>query len=397
VLFALFVGGFAATSSRPEETPSAVAISDIPADFLQHYQQAATAYSIDWAVLAGIGKLECNHGRSQLEGCNPPGTVNVAGARGPMQFLGSTWRAGADTFALDVAGPATAAGSEGQGYATDANDDGVADPWDPADAIHAAARYLVRNGAPQDYHRAVRAYNHSDAYVAEVLRWAETYRDEAARAQQPGAGAAPTGPVELTTVRGITVNTAIAAQVDGLLAAAEADGLHLTGGGYRSPEAQIALRRSHCGTSQYAIYEMPASQCSPPTARPGTSMHERGLAIDFENCSSRSSTCWQWLNTNAATHGFFNLPSEPWHWSIDGSSVVANVTALHGRWSSLRGFGRCGRSTRGHGPGRRACPARAADQQSGSTCVPATAVDRLPASSAARIRCGASGPVRGRS
>ena len=89
--------------------------------------------------------------------------------------------------------------------------------------------------------------------------------------------------LELVTVRGITVNAAIASQVEALLAAAEADGFTFTGGGHRSPERQIELRRQNCGTSYYAIYEMPSSQCSPPTARPGRSMHERGLAIDF-NC-----------------------------------------------------------------------------------------------------------------
>lgn len=128
--------------------------------------------------------------------------------------------------------------------------------------------------------------------------------------------------LDLVTVRGITVNTAIAEQVDALLAAAEADGLALTGGGYRSPERQIELRRQHCGTSYYAVYEMPSSQCSPPTARPGRSMHERGLAIDFD-CDgslvdSRSDPCFQWLAANAARYGLANLPSEPWHWSVNG-------------------------------------------------------------------------------
>lgn len=73
--------------------------------------------------------------------------------------------------------------------------------------------------------------------------------------------------VQLATVRGITVHTSLAGQLEALLAAAEADGLHLTGWGYRSHERQIELRREHCGTSQYAVYEMPSSQCSPPTAR----------------------------------------------------------------------------------------------------------------------------------
>jgi LAS superfamily LD-carboxypeptidase LdcB len=67
---------------------------------------------------------------------------------------------------------------------------------------------------------------------------------------------------------------------------------------------------------------MPASQCRPPTARPGTSQHEKGLAIDFTYngrlIRSRSSAGYQWLAANAAAYGFKNLPSEPWHWSTTG-------------------------------------------------------------------------------
>lgn len=317
LFLALFMLAFAAGSGTPPPTSSAAGpVADIPAEYLSLYQQAAGAYGLDWAVIAGIGKVECDHGRSQLEGCNPPGTVNVAGARGPMQFLGSTWRAGEDQFALDVAGDPVPAGQEASGYATDGDGDGLADPWSPADAIHAAARYLARSGAPADYNAAIWAYNHSDAYRAEVLRHAESYR----LAAQAGAGGAQVaGPVSLTTVRGITVHASIAGQLDSMIAAAQADGLSLTGSGYRDPQQQIELRRQHCGGSQYAIYEMPSSQCSPPTARPGTSMHEVGLAIDFANCSSRSTACFQWLSANAATYGFYNLPSEPWHWSIDGT------------------------------------------------------------------------------
>jgi LAS superfamily LD-carboxypeptidase LdcB len=68
---------------------------------------------------------------------------------------------------------------------------------------------------------------------------------------------------------------------------------------------------------------MPASQCSPPTARPGTSMHERGLAIDFTSSgkliTSHADKAFVWLAANAARFGFYNLPSEPWHWSINGT------------------------------------------------------------------------------
>jgi probable HAF family extracellular repeat protein len=129
--------------------------------------------------------------------------------------------------------------------------------------------------------------------------------------------------LELRTVRDITVSAAIADHIDQLLAAAEADGISLSGHGYRDHGRQIALRRAHCGTSDYAIYQMPASRCSPPTARPGTSMHERGEAIDF-SCDgmlirSHSNPCYRWLEDHAADYGLYNLPSEAWHWSTNGS------------------------------------------------------------------------------
>jgi LAS superfamily LD-carboxypeptidase LdcB len=121
----------------------------------------------------------------------------------------------------------------------------------------------------------------------------------------------------------ITVAGSIAGDVQALLDAAAADGISLCGGGYRSPEEQIQLRMEHCGTSDYAIYQMPASQCDPPTARPGTSLHEQGLAIDF-TCDGGSvvdygDACWNWLDANADSYGLYNLPSEPWHWSVDGT------------------------------------------------------------------------------
>jgi LAS superfamily LD-carboxypeptidase LdcB len=67
---------------------------------------------------------------------------------------------------------------------------------------------------------------------------------------------------------------------------------------------------------------MPSSRCSPPTARPGSSNHERGLAIDL-TCGgalirSRSNDCFVWLEEHGAAYGLANLPSEPWHWSVDG-------------------------------------------------------------------------------
>jgi LAS superfamily LD-carboxypeptidase LdcB len=144
------------------------------------------------------------------------------------------------------------------------------------------------------------------------------------RGRQSG-GSAPVSPagsgsgIALSTVGGITVSSQIAGALKAMLDAAAADGVSLSGGGYRSPAQQIAVRKNNCGTSYYAIYQMPASQCSPPTAPPGSSMHEVGLAIDFNNCNSRSTACYRWLNANASRFGFHNLPSEPWHWSVNGN------------------------------------------------------------------------------
>ena len=127
---------------------------------------------------------------------------------------------------------------------------------------------------------------------------------------------------DIVNVRGIKVARQIAPKIEALLAAAEAAGIRLGGGGYRSSEEQIRLRRMHCGGSYFDIYQKPANQCTPPTAPPGRSNHERGLAIDFtyngQIINSRDNPGFQWLAANAARFGLYNLPSEPWHWSVDG-------------------------------------------------------------------------------
>lgn len=133
--------------------------------------------------------------------------------------------------------------------------------------------------------------------------------------------------VEVARVREFTVNAAIARNLELMLEAAEADGIILGGWGHRSTEQQIALRRQHCGgegiDDTTAVYGVPAGSCSPPTAKPGTSMHEIGLAIDFTHAgasiNSHGSPAYKWLAEHAYEYGFHNLPSEPWHWSVNGS------------------------------------------------------------------------------
>jgi peptidoglycan hydrolase CwlO-like protein len=171
-----------------------------------------------------------------------------------------------------------------------------------------------------------------EAQQAELARQAA-----AAQAAAAAAGAAPPAssgsstiepaPGGLATVScptggSTTVAGEIGENVQGLYNAAGDQGVPLCGSGYRDPEQQIQLRREHCGTSQYAIYEMPSYQCNPPTARPGASMHEQGLAIDF-TCSGGSivsgGSCDNFLKSTADDYGLYNLPSEIWHYSTNGN------------------------------------------------------------------------------
>jgi hypothetical protein len=182
-----------------------------------------------------------------------------------------------------------------------------------------AADVEDRLEAKRDEARALAATDAALAAQVEAERaaLASTLESSTSTGSVPGGLATVSCPVGGS----ITVAGSIATNVQALLDAAWADGVGLCGGGYRDPEEQIALRREHCGTSDYAIYEMPSSQCSPPTARPGTSMHEQGLAIDF-TCDggtvSSDSSCFRWLSANAASYGLYNLPSEAWHWSTNG-------------------------------------------------------------------------------
>jgi cell wall-associated NlpC family hydrolase len=139
--------------------PNATAVGDIPADYLALYRQAAqTCPGLDWAVLAAIGKVEADHGRSKSPGVHSG--ENSAGAGGPMQFLQPTFDG---VVALHPIPP------------------GGAHPpsrYNPHDAIYAAAAYLCDSGARdgRDFHAAIFAYNHADWYVDKVLTQAARYR-----------------------------------------------------------------------------------------------------------------------------------------------------------------------------------------------------------------------------
>jgi membrane-bound lytic murein transglycosylase B len=138
-----------ATGCRPKPTRAAVA--DVPRGYLRLYCQVGARSRVPWPVLAAIGKVESNHGRARLPGVRSGS--NWAGACGPMQ-IGCV--------------PGSKAGNAWARY-------GHGRPHDPAQAIPAAARYLVDHGARRDLDRALFAYNHSRAYVAKVKQLARRY------------------------------------------------------------------------------------------------------------------------------------------------------------------------------------------------------------------------------
>jgi membrane-bound lytic murein transglycosylase B len=138
-----------ATGCRPKPTRAAVA--DVPRGYLRLYCQAAARSRVPWPVLAAIGKVESNHGRVRLPGVRSGS--NWAGACGPMQ-IGCV--------------PGSKAGNAWVRY-------GRGRPHDPANAIPAAARYLVDHGARRDLNQAIFAYNHSRAYVIKVRQLARRY------------------------------------------------------------------------------------------------------------------------------------------------------------------------------------------------------------------------------
>ena len=123
--------------------------------------------------------------------------------------------------------------------------------------------------------------------------------------------------IEVVRVEGILVNVEIADALEEMIEDAFEDGVELQGWGWRSNERQIELRTQNCEDP----WETPSSECSPPTARPGHSRHELGLAIDFHiegRVITRLDPAFVWLEQHAGIYGLFNLPSEPWHWSVDG-------------------------------------------------------------------------------
>ena len=179
----------------------------IPADYLHWYKVVGQQYGVPWTLLAGIGTVESDNGQSTLPGVHSG--ANAFGAAGPMQI-------GIDGKATDVWGGAAIhpASEVVNGVATDEDGNGIANVYDPADAIAGAAKYLLAAGVQTNPSAAVFAYNHLQSYVQTVLYWAGAYaggKYTTVSAQLPSAACAGTS----TTLPSINapnqaVSTAIA-------------------------------------------------------------------------------------------------------------------------------------------------------------------------------------------
>ncbi len=132
-------GALAAALASSAASTQALSFYRIPLFLLPIYQAASLQYGVPWQILAAINEIETNYGSDQ--------SVSSAGAVGWMQFMPATWTQ----------------------YGVDALNAGYADPYNPVDAIFAAARYLRAAGAAKDLRAAILAYNHSNEYADSVL------------------------------------------------------------------------------------------------------------------------------------------------------------------------------------------------------------------------------------
>lgn len=177
-------GGTGCSSNgQPEQNqpaPSAAGKS-IPANYLTWYKKVGQQYNVPWTILAGIGTEESDNGQSTLPGVHSG--ANAFGAAGPMQ--------------LGIEG---ASGDAWDTYKTDEDGQGAPSVYDPADAIAAAAKYLVAHGVQTDPEGAIFAYNHADWYVQDVLDFASRYASggfTVDTAQQSGGSSTCTGNMTL--------------------------------------------------------------------------------------------------------------------------------------------------------------------------------------------------------
>jgi hypothetical protein len=348
-------GGAENAWEATDDSPSALARREIPASYLSLYEEAARRYGVDWAILAAIGKVECDHGRDTDPSCTREGATNAAGAGGPMQFIAATWAT----------------------YGVDADGDGRADRWTAADAIYGAASLLAHAGAPGDNERAILAYNHAGWYVQEVKAWAGRYRGSNL-SNVPGAplttaqagageGAAQAGAPDVrlqaettTPVRFIAGGRAMLAPGDGhealipagapavaqamLVAGNELQALSYGPGGH--PDPRGALEEDCSSTVNYVLYRA--------GVRPiGEIIAQNPLAQDYVRWGEPGPGRWVTIYsaTSSADHTFIVIAGLRLDTSHDGTDVGPNRAEDGPRWRILDHIPTWARWSLRHPPG----------------------------------------------
>lgn len=303
-------------SDRPGEFDE----QQIPADYLALYASAGEQAGLPWSVLAAIGWEETKHGTLQAPGVLSG--MNAAGAAGPMQFgiggkAGNTW-----------GGQPIRRVPPYVGYGVDGNGDGIANVYDPADAIKSAAAYLVEHGGREDLRSALFAYNRADWYVDKVLATAARYEagiaatDGGTGCASPGAttgawGGHANGHIPIFELCSIGAGHHL--RCDAAAAFASMNVEHTLALG--SPIAVTDSYRTYA--EQVAVREAKGSLA----ATPGRSNHGWALALDLD-VGGWDGRSFRWLQRHAHRFGWQH-PSwarrsgskpEYWHWEYRGMS-----------------------------------------------------------------------------
>jgi hypothetical protein len=355
------------------QTQAVAVLGDIPALPLAAYQQVGAATGLDWVYLAAVGRVESSHGGPNL---GPDGTVRppVFGVRLDGSTANTTIVRDTDKGALDrdpvfdrAVGPMQFLPSTWKMHGGDGNNDGVVDPQNYFDAVHAAARYLIASGAPRDMRGALWAYNRSTAYYNEVMTQAAAYRSAA---QSPTGGQAallavpaalppaqPTpeaGPAAAPAVDSCGLpygatpvggDRAWGGHPNGRIPAADLCPVLFQPGPVMRCDAAISVEQMNmmwratfgsniCVGSAYRSYgEQAAVKEAKPhlAAAPGKSNHGWGLAVDFcGGIQNWNTPQHNWMVANAGRFGWFHpawaqrggSKPEPWHWEFGAAPTA---------------------------------------------------------------------------
>lgn len=358
-VLALLVGA----ASPVPDAPTVAAVTGLPAPAVRAYVNAAARTGAPWQLLGAVGTIETNNGRfggrTLLEDGYSSSPIYGVDLGGPTWDGSFAWVDDSDGGQLDgrtawdrAVGPMQFLPSTFWQWQCE----GMPDPQDIDDAACAAGRMLASHGDlsnPGVLRAAILSYNPSSAYVSDVLERMNSYT--AAWPGTPESGKAGglwvklRGPVystgwapliggyekisarlgivspavvpepsgRIVKVQGIEVDSSMAAGLLELLDAARAAGMPLSGSGYRTAADQRELRERNCPDP---VLSDPGD-CTPATARVGTSNHEKGMAVDFHMIDGSALTAGAaaWLHENGPRFGYlFGIDTEPWHGSVSG-------------------------------------------------------------------------------